>query len=304
MSELILHLRWIIVHYHKVLISTERYFLERKLPFFRSGSLTSDNASNSESSLSSLSEEKLKNSKVFCLMPWIHFHIWPNGKVFPCCLADPEISMGDIHQQPLKEIWNSAEYKRLRTNMLSGKESKECRRCYELESSADVYTLRKNSLASFGHLLSEVQKTKPDGTLPETKMAYMDIRFSNLCNFKCRTCGPIFSSSWQEEVSAHSPSDHQKVIPLSLLSQENFWQQLEPLLEHVEEVYFAGGESLISPEHYKILKAWIKQGRTDIRLRYTTNFSHFKSSIEGKLSTGFAVRSITDLGQASPSHTL
>jgi hypothetical protein len=44
----------------------------------------------------------------------------------------------------------------------------------------------------------------------------------------------------------------------------------------VEEVYFAGGEALITDEHYQILDYWLENNRRDVRLRYTTNFSNFR----------------------------
>ena len=52
--------------------------------------------------------------------------------------------------------------------------------------------------------------------------------------------------------------------------------QLIPHLDTIEEVYFAGGEALITPQHYEILDYWISKGHTDVKLRYTTNFSNLK----------------------------
>lgn len=49
-----------------------------------------------------------------------------------------------------------------------------------------------------------------------------------------------------------------------------------PHLDTIEEVYFAGGEALITPQHYEVLDYWLSKGRTDIKLRYTTNFSNLR----------------------------
>ena len=35
------------------------------------------------------------------------------------------------------------------------------------------------------------------GRIIKFRMRYFDIRFSNICNFKCRTCGSAFSSQWE-----------------------------------------------------------------------------------------------------------
>jgi sulfatase maturation enzyme AslB (radical SAM superfamily) len=52
------------------------------------------------------------------------------------------------------------------------------------------------------------------------------------------------------------------------------WTQLEPHLDYVEQVYFAGGEPLLMEEHYNILEELLKRGRRDVRLIYNTNFTH------------------------------
>ena len=44
-----------------------------------------------------------------------------------------------------------------------------------------------------------VDVSNDDGSLKEFEMKYMDIRFSNLCNMKCRSCGPACSSQWAQE---------------------------------------------------------------------------------------------------------
>jgi sulfatase maturation enzyme AslB (radical SAM superfamily) len=45
-------------------------------------------------------------------------------------------------------------------------------------------------------------------------------------------------------------------------------------LDHVEQIYFAGGEPLMMAEHYNILDELERRGRFDVRLIYNTNFTH------------------------------
>ena len=30
----------------------------------------------------------LKDSKTFCIYPWIHLHAYPTGEAYPCCHAE------------------------------------------------------------------------------------------------------------------------------------------------------------------------------------------------------------------------
>ena len=215
---------------------------------------------------------KVTDTKTFCMMPWTHMHIWPAGYTYPCCMADPTLPVGNTQEQSLQDIWNGPEMRELRLNMLQDKKSPECRRCYELEENG-MWTLRKSSNENFKHHIDKVEQTSDDGSAGNVNMAYMDIRFSNLCNLKCRSCGPQFSSSWFEDHKAtHGDPGHPKILQVreDMIS---FLDELEPLLGSVERVYWAGGEPLITKEHYDILDKWISMSKRDIKMDYTTNFT-------------------------------
>ncbi len=216
--------------------------------------------------------EQLKNSKHFCMMPWTHMHLWPAGTTYPCCMSDPEFPIGNTQEQSLQEIWNGKELRNIRMNMLQDKPSKECRRCYELEENG-MSTLRTGSIGNYAHHWDKVEATSDDGSAGDVNMAYMDIRFSNLCNLRCRSCGPQFSSSWFEDHKAiYGKLDHPKILQVRD-EMRSFLDELDPMLESVERVYWAGGEPLITKEHYNILDKWIAMGKRDVSMDYTTNFT-------------------------------
>jgi sulfatase maturation enzyme AslB (radical SAM superfamily) len=60
----------------------------------------------------------------------------------------------------------------------------------------------------------------------------------------------------------------------------DMWEQLEPHLDYVEQIYFAGGEPLLMEEHYRILEELVRRKRFDVRLIYNTNFTH--TELKGK----------------------
>lgn len=215
----------------------------------------------------------MKNN--FCILPWIHMHIWPNGSVYPCCMSDTDQSLGNINDMPIDEVINSEEFKTLRKQFMNDEKPDMCTRCFELEDTADTWTLRKSSLETFKHYLPLAEETHEDGTIDDFKMRYMDIRFSNLCNMKCRTCGPELSSKWYDDQIKLFPGyERPKFIDVN--SADDFMGKLRPHLDTIEEVYFAGGEVLITPQHYEVLDYWLKNNRRDVRLRYTTNFSNLR----------------------------
>jgi radical SAM protein with 4Fe4S-binding SPASM domain len=77
---------------------------------------------------------KLTESKTFCMLPWTHMHAFPDGRAYPCCLADYWHPVGDLRKNTMAEVWNQDPYKAMRKNMVEGKSCKECTKCYEQET--------------------------------------------------------------------------------------------------------------------------------------------------------------------------
>jgi len=224
---------------------------------------------------------RLTQSKSFCMLPWVHMHAFPDGRAYPCCLSEYWHPVGDLRKNTMLEIWNQDAYKTMRQNMLTDKPCKECTKCYEQETNG-FFSMRYDSNRNYGHHIAEVDQTLPDGTHPEFKIRYWDVRFSNLCNFSCRSCGPIFSSNWY--------NDHVKLynrkpdvlgrdmarVEYTAGNEDAMLEQMLPHIPYLEQVYFAGGEPLIMKEHYFLLEKLIEYGKTDIRIQYNTNFSELR----------------------------
>ena len=220
----------------------------------------------------------LKNSKTFCMYPWIHLHTYPTGETYPCCHADMHKPVGSTKQQPLKDIWNSDEMKQMRRNMLSGKKCDECVGCYEQEESG-FFSGRKSANKHHGHHIDLLEETHEDGQLDEFQMSYWDIRFSNLCNLSCRSCGHIFSSSWyKDQVQLAGPEwgANNSALQIAGRGKTDMFDQLMEHIDYVEQIYFAGGEPLMMEEHYKILDELEKREMFHVRLIYNTNFTQIK----------------------------
>ena len=221
----------------------------------------------------------LNESKCFCMAPWMHMNVWPSGETFPCCVAENQKeNYGNINQKSIYDLWNSNLAKELRTNMLNETYSEVCYKCYELEK-ANIGSLRKRLNKDYSHHIESVQNTLESGQHNRPNFAYMDIRFSNLCNMSCRTCTPSFSSKWYDDfLKAYGKVDP-SVAPSKLI-QLKILDKLKPYLQDVEEIYWAGGEPLIMKEHWDIMNILLDIGKSNsIDVRYNTNLSslYFKN---------------------------
>jgi len=221
--------------------------------------------------LTSREEFLLQDSKTFCIYPWIHLHAYPTGEAYPCCHAEMAHPVGNCRTNTLDEIWRDTPMNQLRDDMLNEKPNPACGRCYEQEQSG-FFSGRRSANKHHGHHVKRIDDDK-------FQMSYWDIRFSNLCNLSCRSCGHIFSSSWyqdQAKLAGGTWKDRNKVLNYAGRTETDMWEQLIPHLDYVEQIYFAGGEPLMMAEHYNILDELERRGRFDVRLIYNTNFTHVK----------------------------
>jgi radical SAM protein with 4Fe4S-binding SPASM domain len=221
----------------------------------------------------------LTESKTFCMYPWIHLHAYPTGEAYPCCHAEMGVGqIGNCRNNSLAEIWNSDAQRQLRSDMLTETANPACGRCYEQEKSG-FFSGRQSANKHHGHNIARVHDTQADGHVDQFEMTYWDIRFSNLCNLRCRSCGHIFSSQWYQDQAKLAGGDWAKnhtVLNIAGRSETDMWEQLQPHLDYVEQIYFAGGEPLMMEEHYLILEELERRGRFDVRLIYNTNFTQVK----------------------------
>lgn len=214
----------------------------------------------------------LKN-EAFCLAPWIHTYNGTLGERRVCCISSLELGKGST----LSESWNGDDIKQLRKDMLDGKHIESCNHCNH-QPYESTYKYHFNGNYSF--LLEEIFKnTSEDGEYTGLPITF-DYR-NDLCNLKCRICGGSASSSIKAEFTKFG----NYLNTSELLSGEESKLLLDTQLEEmmflientdVKEIYWAGGEPLFNINHYKVLTRLVELGKTDVFLRYNTNFTNLK----------------------------
>ena len=213
-------------------------------------------------------------SPTVCAVPWMHLAFEPSGQVVPCCLTSTHnYFSGNLKTMTIEEIWNSDNQKTLRKEMIEGKEPKICSKCFDRErvtgESARTYHAR-----DFPEVIEAIPNiTEPDGTCTTMDLKYWDFRFSNLCNFKCRSCGPRYSSAWVPDAKKLGFADQEKVWSIDAVDDTTNFEFLDNQIENVKRIYFAGGEPLLMPEHWQILDMLVAKERFDVKLSYNINCS-------------------------------
>jgi radical SAM protein with 4Fe4S-binding SPASM domain len=214
-------------------------------------------------------------SKTICAVPWMHLNFEPNGKVVPCCLTSAHnYFAGDLNKDSIEEIWNSKNMRKLRKEMIDGVEPAICNKCFDREKVTGI-SGRTHHNRNFPEVIEAIPEiTEEDGKCTTMDLKYWDFRFSNLCNFKCRSCGPRYSSAWVPDAKKLGwISEQEKVWHIKETEKITNVDFLRASVDKVKTIYFAGGEPLMMPEHWAILDMLVEAKRFDVKIQYNTNMS-------------------------------
>ena len=231
-----------------------------------------------------------EGNKTFCMAPWTHTFISPQLERRLCC-ASLEKSTNfkqyidssgpdskELKMLTLDEHWNSEYMKDIRLRLMAGGEIPQCATCNHKLLNAQVYRQHFNRF--YKDQIDEAFDTTDEHGETSMQVTSWDYRFSNLCNFTCRMCGPPLSSSWetenkkagdlepwmQKDIKAQLQAFHdQQVVKEFLESVEN---------KNVKEFYWCGGEPLMWKIHWTAMQRVIDLGyANEVYARYNSNMS-------------------------------
>jgi radical SAM protein with 4Fe4S-binding SPASM domain len=207
-----------------------------------------------------------------CVLPWIHMYVNSQGKAGTCCEFDEKYPLGSIKDTPLSDIENNEEMRAVRRQMLSGQRPNSCSACWVKED-LNLPSSRLGHNQTFKKYLPLTKQTLEDGTFNDFKLKYLDFRASNVCNLKCRMCSGKFSSSIAAEEKELYDFNYYVELKLDATEISDTLSYVEKNINHLDQIYFAGGEPLIMKEHYQILDLLVKYKKTNIKINYNTNLT-------------------------------
>ena len=211
-----------------------------------------------------------------CVLPFSHFNAYPMGDARACTMSGIFKDI-DLNKVSIDEAFNSEEYKKLRSDMLNGIENDICKVCYNMENrDSESYRQKANNTyqKEYGLTVEDlVVDIKEDGYL-KPNFIKLDIRPSNICNFKCRTCSSEYSTRWIEEEREYNLSNGREFDESMYKTIEKSYGISDDSIINLKEIYIAGGESLYMTEMYKFLEG-IKD-KSKITLHIHTNLSLLK----------------------------
>jgi len=205
-------------------------------------------------------------NKFYCPLPFKHVFVAPFG-IRSCC------SYTGSYEGSISDYLESDLIKYVQTCILQHKIPTGCRGCYEAEQKTNQST-RLIALADYNNEFYN-----------KTDIDYIDLRLSNLCNLKCRTCNPTFSTRISSEVKKHinelrefhpemSINIEDKILTYTV---DDNIKYIIDNVKNIKKLNFTGGEPTYIPEIRKILDQYSDLGYNGnilitSNLNFTDNF--------------------------------
>jgi uncharacterized Fe-S cluster-containing radical SAM superfamily protein len=222
-------------------------------------------------------------SPTFCMAKWHHTSIYLHtGQTHSCYHPPPHaIALDEIKENP-SALHNTLHKKKERALMLVGEKPDGCKYCWNIESLGEDYIsdrMIKTSAIYTPERLEEIKHSKwNDNYNPE----YIEVAFSNECNFKCGYCHPASSTSFQTEIKVHGPYSKVKNHTLNIEWLKPYEEEVNPYIDAwwrwwpemsktLNILRITGGEPLMHSSTWKLFELLKQDPKPNLVLNLNSN---------------------------------
>ena len=145
-------------------------------------------------------------SPTFCLAKWHHVTIYlQTGETHSCYHPAPhKIPLEGLEQNP-SQLHNTPQKKQERLAMLNGQKPAGCQYCWNIECMGKDYVSDRHIKTTSIYTPERIEEIKNNPWDYDINPEYIEVNFSNECNFKCGYCHPKFSSRYYSEIKQNGP---------------------------------------------------------------------------------------------------
>mgnify|MGYP001330740412 FL=1 len=222
-----------------------------------------------------------------CVAKWMQVTIHlQNGHTHSC--HHPR-----THKIPLEEIKNNPSalhntwYKKhARKEMLTDQRPSECDYCWNVEDNSDRFSDRVFKSGEYWSL-PHFDEIKALDWRADYNPRYVEVAFSNACNFKCSYCAPHISTQWMQESKKHGgyPTTtkfnslgglkEMDLLPIPKDEPnpyvEAFWKWWPDLYQDLHTFRITGGEPLLANDTFKVLDYILEHPNPNKNLQLAIN---------------------------------
>ena len=234
-------------------------------------------------------------SPSFCLAKWHHTTIYLHtGQTHSCYHPRPhDIPISELKDNP-SALHNTLHKKKERALMLVGEKPVGCQYCWNVESLSDTHIsdrMIRNESIFKPERMQEITTNPWDYNInPE----YIELAFSNECNFKCGYCHPMSSSSFQSEIKKFGPYNSVKNHTLNIEwfkpyeEEENpyieaWWKWWPEMSKTLNILRITGGEPLMHKSTWRLFDHLREEPKPHLELNLNSNLG-IKTAMVERLS--------------------
>ena len=232
-------------------------------------------------------------SPTFCLAKWHHTTIYlATGETHSCYHPAPhKIPLEELKDNP-SALHNTKEKKAQRKQMLCGEKPGGCDYCWKIEAMGNGYISDRHIKTASIFTPARVQEIKnaPDDFNIDPE--YIEISFSNECNFKCGYCHPKASSRYWKEIEDYGPysmsSTHRQDIDWFTVAkneEENpyvdaWWKWWPQVSRTLNILRITGGEPLMHKSLWDLFEKLEADPKPHIQIEVNSNMGVKHSLVE------------------------
>jgi len=168
-----------------------------------------------------------------CYAPTVSMYFDQFGNVRACCQNTGAL-MGNVTEQSIRQIWQSASTAKMRAALKVGDFSEGCGFCEWQVDQGDEEIV-------FARVFDDLAVTREDPIWP----VQMEFSMTNSCNLQCEMC----NGDWSSSIRAH----REQRPPLPVVYHDSFFEELAEFLPHLHKANFLGGEPFLGKEPLRVM---------------------------------------------------
>lgn len=222
-------------------------------------------------------------SPTFCFAKWYHTTIYlQTGMTHSCYHPAPhKIPLEGLAENP-SQLHNTPHKKDERKQMLNGEKCIGCQYCWNVEEMGEDYisdrVIRSASLYKKERMDDIIASDWNFNVDPD----YIELSFSNECNFKCGYCHPNSSSRFMSEIKKFGPYDmvknHRLDIDWFKAYEEHdnpyveaWWKWYPEVVKNLRILRLTGGEPLMHKSTWRLFEELHRNPQPHLELNINTN---------------------------------
>jgi pyruvate-formate lyase-activating enzyme len=232
-----------------------------------------------------------KVSCSFCTAKWLQTTLYlQNGYNHSCHHPAPhKIPLEEVLKDPAA-LHNSVFKKQQRQKMIDGERPEECDYCWKIEDlNKGYYSDRHIKTTDDNWAWDRFDEIANAHPMQNINPSYLEVSFSNACNFACAYCSPDISSKWMEDIKQNGEYPLESVGAANSLNyletsgkypfahnEENpyvdaFWEWFPDVFKDLKVFRITGGEPLMSKDTWKLIEWFKDKENKNCTIAFNTN---------------------------------